>query len=97
MKLTTKLPNGKFKVNKAAVIARLKKLRKQRKEVDMTSLATVEEIETLLKSGEDMRIDSWPGDWFVRLAPANTTIPGFIAQPFRPGQTEMFCQNWEKA
>ena len=48
MKLTTKLPNGKLKVNKAAVIARLKKLRKQRFGVEIPGLLPVSqrEIET---------------------------------------------------
>jgi hypothetical protein len=48
MKLTTKLANGKLKVNKAAVIARLKKLRKQRLGVEIPGLLPVSqrEIET---------------------------------------------------
>ena len=48
MKLTTKLPNGKLRVNKAAVIARLKKMLKQRKTTEIPGLLPVSqrEIET---------------------------------------------------
>lgn len=55
MKLTTKLPNGKFKVNKAAVIARLKKLRKERKEVDIPGLLPVSQREVAAESLEMTR------------------------------------------
>lgn len=55
MKLTTKLPNGKFKVNKAAVIARLKKLRKERKEVDIPGLLPVSQREVVAESLEMTR------------------------------------------
>ena len=55
MKLTTKLPNGKFKVNKAAVIARLKKLRKERKEVDIPGLLPVSQREVSAEATEMTR------------------------------------------
>jgi hypothetical protein len=55
MKLTTKLPNGKFKVNKAAVIARLKKLRKERKEVDIPGLLPVSQREVATEASEMTR------------------------------------------
>lgn len=45
MKLTTKLPNGKFKVNKAAVIARLKKMRAARFGVEIPGLLPVSQRE----------------------------------------------------
>jgi len=55
MKLTTKLPNGKLKVNKAAVIAQLKKLRKQRKEVDIPGLLPVSQREVEAEAREMTR------------------------------------------
>lgn len=45
MKLTKKLPNGRLQVNKAAVIARLKKLRKQRFGVELPGLLPVSQRE----------------------------------------------------
>lgn len=45
MKLTTKMANGKLKVNKTAVIARLKKLREQRRGVDIPGLLPVSQRE----------------------------------------------------
>lgn len=58
MKLTTKLANGKLKVNKAAVIARLKKLRKERKEVDIPGLLPVSEREVAREANEMIRYNA---------------------------------------
>ena len=55
MKLTTKLPNGRLKVNKAAVIARLKQLRKERKEVDIPGLLPVSSREVSAEAREMTR------------------------------------------
>ena len=62
MKLTTKLPNGKFKVNKAAVIARLKKLHKERKEVDIPGLLPVSQREV---AAESLEMTSYRADNFI--------------------------------
>lgn len=62
MKLTTKLPNGKLKVNKAAVIAQLKKLRKQRKEVDIPGLLPVSAREV---SAEAREMTRYRADAFI--------------------------------
>jgi hypothetical protein len=45
MKLTKKLPNGKFKVNKAAVIAELRKRLKAKREVQSYGLLPVSDRE----------------------------------------------------
>lgn len=50
MKLTTKLPNGRLKVNKAAVIERLMKLRKERKGVELPGLLPVSEREVVAEA-----------------------------------------------
>jgi hypothetical protein len=52
MKLTTKLPNGRLKVNKAAVIERLMKLRKERKGVEIPGLLPVSEREVAAEARE---------------------------------------------
>ena len=52
MKLTTKLPNGRLKVNKAAVIERLMKLRKERKGVEIPGLLPVSEREVAVEARE---------------------------------------------
>jgi hypothetical protein len=52
MKLTTKLPNGRLKVNKAAVIERLMKLRKERKGVEIPGLLPVSEREVVAEARE---------------------------------------------
>ncbi len=52
MKLTTKLPNGRLKVNKAAVIERLMKLRKERKGVEIPGLLPVSDREVVAEARE---------------------------------------------
>jgi hypothetical protein len=52
MKLITKLPNGRLKVNKAAVIERLMKLRKERKGVEIPGLLPVSEREVVAEARE---------------------------------------------
>lgn len=58
MKLTTKLANGKLKVNKSAVIARLKQLRKERKEVELPGLLPVSEREVVREASEMVRYNA---------------------------------------
>ena len=58
MKLTSKLPNGKLKVNKAAVIARLKQLRKERKDTEIPGLLPVSEREVLREASEMIRYNA---------------------------------------
>lgn len=58
MKLTSKLPNGKLKVNKAAVIARLKQLRKERKDTDIPGLLPVSEREVVREASEMIRYNA---------------------------------------
>ncbi len=52
IKLTTKLPNGRLKVNKTAVIERLMKLRKERKGVEIPGLLPVSEREVVAEARE---------------------------------------------
>jgi len=59
MKLTTKLANGRLKVNKAAVIARLKKLRKERKtDADLPGLLPVSDREVAREATEMTRYNA---------------------------------------
>lgn len=58
MKLTTKLPNGRLKVNKAAVIERLMKLRKERKGVEIPGLLPVSEREVVAEARELSRYNA---------------------------------------
>ena len=58
MKLTTKLPNGRLKVNKAAVIERLMKLRKERKGVEIPGLLPVSEREVAREATEMTRYNA---------------------------------------
>lgn len=60
-------------------------------------MLTFSEALMFLKTGEDMRFNSWPADAFVRLANQGTQIPGFIAQEFTPTQAEMLGHEWSKA
>jgi hypothetical protein len=58
MKLTTKLPNGRLKVNKAAVIERLMKLRKERKGVEIPGLLPVSDREVATEAREMSRYNA---------------------------------------
>jgi len=58
MKLTTKLPNGRLKVNKAALIERLMKLRKERKGVEIPGLLPVSEREVAREATEMTRYNA---------------------------------------
>jgi hypothetical protein len=58
MKLTSKLPNGKLKVNKSAVIARLKQLRKERKDTDLPGLLPVSDREVAREAAEMTRYNA---------------------------------------
>jgi len=58
MKLTSKLPNGKLKVNKSAVIARLKQLRKERKDTDLPGLLPVSDREVAREANEMTRYNA---------------------------------------
>lgn len=58
MKLTSKLPNGKLKVNKEAVIARLKQLRKERNDTDIPGLLPVSEREVVREASEMIRYNA---------------------------------------
>ncbi len=60
-------------------------------------MLTFSEALMFLKTGEDMRVHTWPSDAFVRLADESTQIPGFIAQEFFPTQAEMLGHDWRKA
>ena len=58
MKLTTKLPNGRLKVNKAAVIERLMQLRKERKGVELPGLIPVSDREVATEAREMSRYNA---------------------------------------
>ena len=48
------------------------------------------------RPGEDMRANHWPPGHFVRLAPTGTVLPGFVASPYNPTQTDRI-NFWSKA
>lgn len=58
MKLTKKLPNGRLQVNKSAVIARLKQLRKERKDTDLPGLLPVSDREVVREASEMTRYNA---------------------------------------
>lgn len=58
MKLTTKLPNGRLQVNKAAVIERLMQLRKERKGVELPGLLPVSDREVATEAREMSRYNA---------------------------------------
>ena len=58
MKLTTKLPNGRLQVNKAAVIKRLMQLRKERKGVELPGMIAVSDREVVAEAREMSRYNA---------------------------------------
>lgn len=61
-------------------------------------MLTYSEALTLLKSGEDMRCNTWPSGHFVRLAHwPITPPPGWHAQQYVPTQPEQLGIEWSKA
>jgi len=58
MKLTTKLPDGKLKVNKAAVITYLKKMHRHRKNDEIYGLLPVSQREIDAESREMTRYNA---------------------------------------
>jgi hypothetical protein len=49
-----------------------------------------------VRFGEDMRANHWPQGHFVRLAPANTVLPGFVSKSYNPTPTDR-NNFWSKA
>ena len=61
-------------------------------------MLTFSEALTLLKSGEDMRVATWPPGHFVRLVQTPPQhIEGFAGQPYIPTQAEMLGHDWTKS
>lgn len=63
-------------------------------------MLTFSEALTLLKSGEDMRVATWPPGHFVRLVQSwqqQQQIQGFSGQPYIPTQAEMLGHDWTKS
>lgn len=61
-------------------------------------MLTFEQALLMLKTGEDMRHESWPAGRFVRLVmPGQTTPVGYQLQQYQPTQAEMLGQQWSKA
>lgn len=61
-------------------------------------MLTFSEALTLLKSGEDMRVATWPPGHFVRLVQTSQQqIQGFTGQPYTPTQAEMLGHDWTKS
>lgn len=61
-------------------------------------MLTFSEALTLLKSGEDMRVATWPPGHFVRLIQTpQQQIHGFAGQPYTPTQAELLGHDWTKS
>lgn len=61
-------------------------------------MLTFSEALTLLKTGEDMRVQTWPPGHFVRLVvlPQRQEIRGYAGTPYIPTQAELLGHNWSK-
>lgn len=65
-------------------------------------MLTFSEMLVLLKSGEDMRHDSWPRGTYLRALITDRKqearkITGRTRERYSPTQQELFDQGWEKA